>query len=123
MCDVHYKQRVVIQFLMKSCERPSEILRKLQVVYRYDSISKTRAFEWAKRFKAGRQSVEDDPREGAPVTSRTDENVVRLRMLITPERRLSIHALSYELNINKKNGSQDVTREFEHAKDLRKDGA
>ncbi|CAH2102651.1 unnamed protein product [Euphydryas editha] len=101
MCDVHYKQRVVIQFLVKSGEKPSEILRKLQVVYGDDSVSKMRVFEWAKRFKEGRESVEEDPSEGAPVTTRTFANVDRLRMLITTDRHLSIRALSYELNVNK----------------------
>ncbi|XP_055918322.1 protein GVQW3-like [Eupeodes corollae] len=101
MCDVHYKPRVVIQFLVKSGEKSSEILRKLQVVYGGYSMSKTRVFEWAKRFKEERESVEDNPRKGAPVTSRTDANVDLLRMLITSDRRLSIPGLSYELNFNK----------------------
>ncbi|XP_055916895.1 protein GVQW3-like [Eupeodes corollae] len=92
LCDVHYKQRAVIQFSVKSGEKASKILRKLQVVYGDDSMSKTSVFECAKRFKEGRESVEDDPREGTPVT---------FLMLITSDRRLSIRALSYELNINK----------------------
>jgi hypothetical protein len=101
MSDPHHKQRVVIQFLVKSGEKPSEIVRKLQVVYGAECMSKTRVFEWAKRFKEGRESVEDDPRAGAPVTARTDENVERLRARITSDRRLSLCALSDELNINK----------------------
>ncbi|XP_055918735.1 protein GVQW3-like [Eupeodes corollae] len=86
MCDVHYKLRVVIQFLVKSGEEPSEILRKLQVVYEDHNMSKMHVFEWAKPFKKGRESVEDDPREGSPVTFRTDANVDSFRMLITSDR-------------------------------------
>ena len=82
MSDSHYKQRCVIQFLVKSGEKPSEILQKLQVVYRDKCMSKSRVFQWAKRFKEGRESVDDDSREGAPVTSRTNANVDRLRALI-----------------------------------------
>lgn len=102
MNDSHYKQRVVIQFLFKSGEKPSEILRKLQVVYGNECMSKTRVFEWAKRLKKGRESAEDDAREGASVISRTDDaNIDRLRSLIcTSDRRLSIRALSDKLNIN-----------------------
>jgi len=40
-------------------------------------MSKTCVFEWAKRFKEGRESVNDDPREGAHVTSRTDAIINR----------------------------------------------
>lgn len=59
MSDSCYKQRGVIQFLVKSSEKPSEIFRKLQVVYGDECLSKTRVFEWAKRLKEGRESVDD----------------------------------------------------------------
>lgn len=45
--------------------------------------------------------VEDDPGEGAHVTTRTDTNAVRLRTLITSYRRLSILMLFIELSIKK----------------------
>ena len=48
-------------------EKPSEILRKLQVVFGGDCMSKSSVFEWMKRFKEGCESVNDDPQEGAPV--------------------------------------------------------
>lgn len=38
-------------------------------------MSKIRLFEWAKRLKERRESVENDSREEAPVTTRTDTNV------------------------------------------------
>lgn len=46
-------------------------------------------------------SVENDAHEGAFVTSHTDKNAACLRLLITPDQHLSIHALSDVLNINK----------------------
>ncbi len=95
------KQRIVIQFLVKSGVKPTEILQKLKAVYGDDCMSKTRVFEWARRFREGRESVEDDPREGAPVSSRTEPNVERLRALVTADRRLTLRALSEELHINK----------------------
>lgn len=61
-------------------------------------MSKMRVFEWAKRFKEGRESVDDDPR-GAPVIARADANVDRLRVLITSDRRPRNRALSDKLNI------------------------
>lgn len=76
---------------------------------------KTRLFEWAKWFKQGCELINDDPRQGVPVTARTDVNVDSLRLLITSDWRLNIRALSDEFNINKK-----PLARFEHAKDLRK---
>uniref|UniRef100_T1HJ97 Mos1 transposase HTH domain-containing protein n=1 Tax=Rhodnius prolixus TaxID=13249 RepID=T1HJ97_RHOPR len=36
-------------------------------------MSKTRIYEWYKRFQDGRENVEDDERPGRPSTSTTDE--------------------------------------------------
>ncbi|XP_060534524.1 histone-lysine N-methyltransferase SETMAR-like [Cylas formicarius] len=58
-------------------------------------------YEWAKRFREGRESVEDDSREGAPSTSRTAQNVDRLRVRVLGDRRVSLRILEDELGINK----------------------
>lgn len=89
MSDSDYKQRVLIQVLLKSGDKPSKILRKSQVVYGDNCMLKTHVFEWAKRFKKERESVDDDPREKAPVTARTDANLGRLCELITFDRHLT----------------------------------
>lgn len=70
------------QFLVKSDDKPTEILRKLHVEYEDKCMSKTRVFEWAKQFKEERESAEDDSSEGAPVTSRTDANVYHMRKIL-----------------------------------------
>ena len=101
MSDVNFKQRAVIQFLVKSGEKPAEILKKLQAVYGDECMSRTRVFEWAKRFKEGRETVADDPYGGSTCTTRTDENIDRLRTLIMADRRRSLRSLSEELHINK----------------------
>ncbi|GFV15654.1 mariner Mos1 transposase [Trichonephila clavipes] len=54
-----------------------------------------------KRFKDGRQDVEDDSRPGRPSTSKTDENVEKVACLIRSDRRLSIRAIAETVNINK----------------------
>jgi hypothetical protein len=51
------------------------------------SLSRTAVFEWHSRFKAGRVSVEDDELSGRPSTSRTTEDVEKIRELIDEGRR------------------------------------
>lgn len=98
MSDVQKEQCVVIKFLTKN---PADIYRKLLAVFGSDCLTQSRVCEWTRRFKAGRESVEADEREGAPKTVRTDVNIERLRVLVQADRRLTIRMLSEELGINK----------------------
>lgn len=80
-------------------------------------MSKKGVFEMA---KDGRESVENDQCQAAPVLTPTDTNANRLRTLFTSERRLSILTLSEELTINERNRPQHVTRVVpytEHSRD------
>jgi hypothetical protein len=40
-----------------------------------EALKKSCAFEWQKRFKEGRENVEDDERSGRPRSHRTDESM------------------------------------------------
>nr|CAH7718685.1 unnamed protein product [Callosobruchus chinensis] len=101
MCDKKTEQRVVIKFLVKRGVSSAEIMKQLTNVYKDDCLKKTAVYEWAKRFREGRESVEDDSREGAPSTSRTAQNVDRLRVRVLGDRRVSLRMLEDELGINK----------------------
>jgi hypothetical protein len=60
-------------------------------------------FEWHKRFKEGRENVENDERSGCacPRTHKTDENVENMRNMVHSDRRLSIRAMDVQLNLDK----------------------
>ena len=60
----------------------SEMLTK---AYGESAISKTRVYEWYKRFQDGRD-VEDDERPGRPSTSTTDKNVEKLKEMVMNDR-------------------------------------
>jgi hypothetical protein len=55
--------------------------------------------EWHSRFKASRVSVEDDERPGWPSTSKTAENVEKIRELIQ-DCRWTIHELAGTIGIS-----------------------
>ena len=73
------EHRINLKFLVRLGKTPTEALKLLQGVYGDDTMSRTSLFEWHKRFKEGREEVEDDHRSGRPSTSITDENVGRER--------------------------------------------
>ena len=65
-------------------------------VHGHDTMSRTLLFEWHRRFKERREEVEDDHRSGRPSTSRTDENVERVRQKVRSDRRLSVRMIADE---------------------------
>lgn len=72
----------------------------LLLVYGDETMSRVRVFEWYKRFKEGRKTVESDEREGRPSTSRNEEMIQKLRTAIRGNRRLTIMELSNEFQIS-----------------------
>ncbi|GFX00422.1 protein GVQW3 [Trichonephila clavipes] len=95
------EQRIVVKFHFKLEKTSTETYNLLKEVYGSESLSRARVFEWFKRFKDGRQDVEDDSRPGHPSTSKTDENVEKVASLIRSDRRLSIRAIAETVNIDK----------------------
>ena len=45
--------------------------------------------------------MEDEPRAGRPSTSKTEDNVERVRSLVRSDRRLTLRMISSELNLNR----------------------
>ena len=65
MSKVEY--RAVIKFLTKEGLAPAAIKQRLDGVYGEASPSYSTVNEWAKQFRIGRESVEDELRQGRPV--------------------------------------------------------
>ncbi|GFT52210.1 protein GVQW3 [Trichonephila clavipes] len=101
MVSVIIEQRIVVKFHFKLGKTATETYNLLKEVYGSECLSRARVFEWFKRFKDGRQDVEDDSRPGRPSTSKTDENVEKVASLIRSDRRLSIPAIAETVNIDK----------------------
>ena len=56
---------------------------------------------WHKAFLDGRETVEDEPRCGRPCTSKTDENVTKVRDLVRSDQRLTVRIISTVWNLNR----------------------
>ena len=56
-----------------------ETYQLLQQAYGEDAMGHTQVFDWFRRFKEGRTSVESDPRSGRPSTSRNEEMIAKVR--------------------------------------------
>ena len=97
---MNVEQQINLKFLVHLEKTPTEALKLLQEVYGDDIMSRTRLFEWHRRFKEGREEVKDNHRSGRPSTSRTDENVEHVRQKARSDRRLTVRMIADELGMN-----------------------
>ena len=66
--------------------------------------------------------MEDESRAGRPSTSKTDNNVERVRSLVRSDRRLTLRMISSELNLNRFTVPNFNTG-FGHEKSVHQDGS
>ena len=95
------KKRINLKFLVKLKKTPTECFKLLKEIYGEDMLSKTQIFEWDKRFEKGCKEVEDDPKMGQPSTTRTDENITRVKQLEQSDHRLTVQMISNEQSLNR----------------------
>jgi hypothetical protein len=51
-------------------------------VYGDNAMKKTAVCKWVTRFSEGKASVTDEARSGRPATSRTEENIAKVRQIL-----------------------------------------
>jgi len=54
-----------------------------------------------KRFSEGRESVTDEERSGRLATSRTEENIAKIRQIVHENRRLTVRSIAEQVNIDR----------------------
>ena len=65
-----------------------------------------------KRFREGREDVEDDPRSGRPTTSRTNKNVEQVREKVRTDCHLTVKMIADELNMNSERVWRIITEDL-----------
>ena len=79
-------QRICIKFCFQLGKTSSETIQMMQGNIGNGCMSKTRIKEWYNRFKRGRTSVDSDSRSGWPSTTKTLDNIKRVRLAIEGDR-------------------------------------
>jgi len=110
-----FQQRCAIKFCVKLGESATVTYEKLQRAYGEHSLSRAQVFRWHKSFLEGREQVEDEPRAGRP-TSKTDNNVERVRSLVRSDCRLMLRMISSELNLNQFTVHKILTQDLDMRK-------
>jgi len=106
------EQCVWVKFCFKLRKSSSETFELLQQAFGVDVLSRTKCFEWFKRFKEGRTSVKNNQRPGRPSTSKTNETVARVREIIRNNRRLTIREVAENIGISYGSCQEILTKEL-----------
>jgi len=99
MCE-STEQRICIKFCFKIGKTATEAYQLLQQAYGEDVMSRTQVFDWFRRFKECRTSVESDPRSGQPSTSRYEEMIAKVRKIFLNNRRLTVREIADDCGIS-----------------------
>lgn len=92
--------RSVIKFLTKEGNTPNQIKQRLDRVYGDLSPSYSTVKKWAKCFRLGQESLEDDERLGRPIEVLTPQNISIIEELVLQDRRLKVRELAAMSNMS-----------------------
>jgi len=98
MCE-STEQRICIKFCFKLRKTATETYQLLQQAYGEDAMGRTQVFDWFRRFKEGRTSVESDPRSGQMSTSRNEEMIAKVRTMFHNNMRLTVREITDDCGI------------------------
>ncbi|GFX97130.1 protein GVQW3 [Trichonephila clavipes] len=87
MCK-HMDQRICIKFCFKLGKTGTLTYEMMKTVFGDKAMSRARVFEWFRRFKEGRQSMNSDRRSGRPSTSRNEDKITQVKTVVHSDRRL-----------------------------------
>jgi len=69
-----------------------------------------------KRFSEGRESVTDEERSGRAATSRTEENIAKVRQIVGENHLLTIRSIAEQVNIDRETVRKILTEDLDMRK-------
>jgi hypothetical protein len=105
------EQRYAIKFCAKLGKSDSETLQLLRTPDGDAVLSSAQVLRWHKAFKGGKVSVEDEQRAGRPSTSRTENNVARVTVVLDRDRRPSVRLIAEEVGLPKTDVYRIITED------------
>jgi len=114
--ELELEQRTNIKFLVKRGKSGKEIRDILVQVYGDNAMKKTAVYKWMKRFSEGRECVTEEERSGRPATSRTEENIAKIRQIESENRRLTVRSIAEQLNIDRETVMKILTEDLDMRK-------
>ena len=109
-------ERAVIQYLHKKGLTPKDIHNDMVATLGKDAPSYATVKRWVAEFKRGRQSLEDDPRPGRPVTVATPEMVNKVHDIVMTDRRVTERYIASTVGISQERVHSILTEDLRNEK-------
>ena len=87
------EQRVYCKIRAQFGFPPTEIHADLQIVYGNGALKYAAVCKWVRCFNDGRESIENDPRVGRPVSVLTEKNIATVKTLIEEDTRYIVQEI------------------------------
>ena len=81
-------------------ETPRNIHQDLVTVFGEEACSESTVKKWSLRFRGGRESIEDDPRMGQPVTATTSNNIAIVAEMCDSDPHITVEQLAGTLDLS-----------------------
>ena len=94
------EQHICIRVCFKIGKTATEKYQLLHQVYCEAAMGRTQVFDWFRRSKEGRTSVESDPRPEQPSKSRKEETIAKLRKIVSNNSRLTLGEIEDDCGIS-----------------------
>ena len=106
-------ERAVIQYLHKKGLTPKDVHNDMVATLGKDAPSYATVKRWVAEFKRGRQSLEDDPRPGRPVTVATPKMVNKVHDIVMTDRRVTERYIASTVGISQERVHPILTEDLE----------
>jgi hypothetical protein len=80
-------------------------------VYGDNAMKKTAVYKWVKCFSEKRECVTDEERSGRPATSRTEENIAKVRQIVR-----AVRSIAEQVNIDREIVRKILTEDLDMRK-------
>jgi hypothetical protein len=107
------EQCAVVKFYFKMGKTATEMYQDLKNVCGDDCVSCAQVFTC---FQEGRESLEDDPSPGWPVSAQSNENVEKTCATVMQDRRITTRLLAECLAVGKEAARKVMERDLERRK-------
>jgi len=116
MSELELEQRTNIKFLVKLGKSGNEIRQMLVPVYGDNAMKKPAVYKWVKHYSEGRESITDEERSGWPATSRTEENIAKVRQIVRENHQLTVRSITEQVNIDRETVRKILTEDLDMRK-------